>query len=194
AQWQAVRRRAAAPLAAAAVLALGGAGATPLAAQEPTSRVFVEGLAGGVIPTFEISDVVTAGPAFGAAVGYRLSPKLTLMGEFDYGMHEAEGNDEVDITTMHYIAKVGYSLLPATDRGWEALVNLGAGAVTFDVDGGEANTYFAINAGGKVAYNFSPRFALVLSPQGDIAFTDEEEVGTSNAWVWPVTAGVRVKL
>jgi hypothetical protein len=33
----------------------------------------------------------------------------------------------------------------------------------------------------------------VLSPQGDIAFADEDELGTTNAWVWPVTAGVRVR-
>jgi hypothetical protein len=32
----------------------------------------------------------------------------------------------------------------------------------------------------------------VVSPQGDIAFSDEAEVGTNNSWVWPVTAGLRV--
>ena len=49
-----------------------------------------------------------------------------------------------------------------------------------------------INAGAKIAYNFSRSLALVLSPQGDIAFSDEDEVTTSNAWVWPFTAGLRV--
>lgn len=37
------------------------------------------------------------------------------------------------------------------------------------------------------------RCLFVLSPQGDIAFGDEAEILTNNAWVWPVTAGLRVK-
>ena len=37
------------------------------------------------MPTFDIADVATTGGAFGAAVGFRVSPRLVLMGEFDYG-------------------------------------------------------------------------------------------------------------
>lgn len=176
-----------------AALAVTTLGAEPLAAQEP-SGVFVEGRVGAVVPTFDIADVATTGPAFGATVGYQATPRIVLMGEFDYGMHEDEATGTVDINTLHYIAKVGYSLTGPRERGWEALVNLGAGAVTFDADGGESNTYFAINAGAKIAYNFSPRLAVVVSPQGDIAFTDEDETGSSSAWVWPLTAGLRLKL
>jgi hypothetical protein len=36
--------------------------------------------------------------------------------------------------------------------------------------------------------------SFLLSPQGDIAFTDEDEVGTGNSWVWPFTAGLRIGL
>jgi hypothetical protein len=65
--------------------------------------------------------------------------------------------------------------------------------VTFDVQGASRSlTYFAINAGAKLAYNFGPSLALVISPQGDIAFSDDAELTTTNAWVWPVTAGLRV--
>ena len=46
---------------------------------------------------------------------------------------------------------------------------------------------------GLLAYNLGPMFAFVVSPQGDIAFSKEEELGTTNAWVWPVTVGLRVK-
>jgi hypothetical protein len=74
------------------------------------------------------------------------------------------------------------------------IVNAGAGALTFDVDGAGSSTYPAINVGAKIGYRLSPRVQLLLSPQGDIAFTDEEDVGTSNAWVWPFTAGVRIGL
>jgi hypothetical protein len=53
-------------------------------------------------------------------------------------------------------------------------------------------TYPAINAGAKLAYNFNRSLAFVLSPQGDIAFSKEDELSTNNSWVWPVTAGLRV--
>lgn len=164
----------------------------PLAAQVPT-RFFVEGLGGAVVPTFDIADVAKTGGAFGATVGYRVNPRWVVMGEFDYGMHKDKATGSADINTLHYMAKVGYSLTGARERGWEAIVNLGAGAVGFDVQGAaKTNTYFAINAGAKISYNFNRSFAFVLSPQGDIAFSKESELSTTNAWVWPFTAGLRV--
>ena len=164
--------------------------AAPAAAQTP--NLFVEGLGGVVVPTFDIADVATTGGAYGAAVGVRLSPRWVLMGEFDYGMHKDEATESVDINTAHYMGKLGYSLTGPRERGWEAIVNLGAGAVSFDVEGVDRYTYFAINAGAKLSYNFNRTFAFVLSPQGDIAFSKETELTTDNAWVWPVTAGIRI--
>ena len=182
------------------ILALAGLAALALgpvnraaSAQAPAPRFFAEGLAGAVVPTFDISDVAKTGGALGAAIGYRLNDRWTLIGEFDYGRHKDKLTSSADINTLHYIAKVGYSLTGPRERGWEALVNLGAGAVTFDVEGAPQNfTYFAINAGAKLAYNFNRSVAFVLSPQGDIAFSDDAEVATNNSWVWPVTAGLRV--
>ena len=167
----------------------------PASAQQLDKRLFVEGLGGAVVPTFDISDVAKTGAAFGSTIGYRLNDRWTIMGEFDYGFHKDQATGDADINTLHYIGKLGYTILqPKAERGWEALVNLGAGAVTFDVQGAPKNfTYFAINAGAKLAYNLNRSFAFVLSPQGDIAFGDESEILTNNAWVWPVTAGLRVK-
>jgi hypothetical protein len=165
----------------------------PLPAQQPTPRFFVEGLAGAVVPTFDIADVAKTGGAFGTTVGYRLNPRWVLMGEFDYGSHKDKATGDVDINTLHYMAKVGYSLTGPKERGWEAIVNLGVGAVSFDVAGPAGTlTYPAINAGAKLAYNFNRTLAFVLSPQGDIAFSKEDELSTNNSWVWPVTAGLRV--
>ncbi len=165
----------------------------PVAAQETAGRFFLEGRAGAVVPTFDIADVARTGTALGGTLGYRFD-RLVLMGEFDYGMHEDQATRSVDITTLHFMAKVGYQLTAPVDRGWEALVNLGAGLVSFDVDGAAGRfTYPAINAGAKIAYHFNRSLAVVVSPQGDIAFSKEAEVGTTNAWVWPVTAGLRVR-
>lgn len=177
---------------AAAVTAASLLGVTPLAAQDAPRKFFVEGLAGAAIPTFDIADVATTGGAFGVAIGYRVSPKWVLMGEFDNGMHQDKATETVDITTTHLMAKLGYALTTPSTKGWDVILNLGVGTVSFDVDGAESNSYFAINAGAKLAYNFSPSLALVLSPQGDIAFTKEAELGSSTAWVWPVTAGLRI--
>ena len=164
--------------------------ASPAAAQTP--KMFVEARGGAAVPTFEIADVATTGSALGAALGYRLSPRLVLMGEFDYGMHRNEPTETIDLNTLHYMGKVGYSLTGPREKGLEAIVNLGVGAVTFDVEGGDSNTYPALNAGAKLSYNFNRTYAVVLSPQGDIAFTKEEDFTTNNAWVWPITAGFRI--
>jgi outer membrane protein with beta-barrel domain len=178
------------------LLLLAGAGllglTAPLTAQQPGSRFFVEGLGGAMVPTFDIADVAKTGWALGATAGYRLNPRWVLMGEFDYGRHKDKATGSTTIKTLHYIAKLGYSLTAPRERGWEALVNLGAGAVRFDIAGApQTHTYFAINAGAKIAYNFNRSFALVLSPQGDIAFSKKSELTTTNAWVWPFTAGFR---
>jgi hypothetical protein len=180
-------------ISAAGLALLAMASVQPVAAQQANKRFFIEGLGGVVAPTFDISDVAKTGAAVGATIGYRLTDRWTVMGEFDYGMHQDKLTSSTDINTLHYIAKVGYSLTGPKERGWEALVNLGAGAVTFDVKGApQSFTYFAINAGAKVAYNFNRSVAFVVSPQGDIALSDEAELSTTNAWVWPVTAGLRV--
>ena len=165
---------------------------SPLQAQDAPRKLFVEGLAGVAVPTFDIADVATTGASFGAAIGYRLTPRWVLMGEFDYGMHKDKPTEAVDIKTTHLIAKLGYALTSPAPRGWDVILNLGAGMVNFDVDGAEGNSYFAINAGAKLAYSFSPSLAVVLSPQGDIAFSKENELGSSTAWVWPITAGLRI--
>ena len=173
-----------------ASLALGA----PLSAQQNAPTLFLEGRGGVVAPTFGIADVARTGGAFGATIGYQLDQRWALMGEFDYGKHSDEPTGNLDINTLHYMAKVGYSLTGPRERGWEAAVNLGAGAVSFDVQNAPStNTYFAINAGAKLVYNVNRSLGIVLSPQGDIAFSKKSELGTTNAWVWPVTAGLRVR-
>ena len=174
--------------------------AVPRAAQAQTEgrRVTLEARAGLNVPTFDISDAVDAGPSFGIGAAVQVRPRVYLMGDFDLGFHSgadlAGGASAPDVKVYHYMAKVGYQLLAEGSSPWSLIVNAGAGAMTFDVDGAGSNTYPAINVGAKIGYRVSPRVSLLLSPQGDIAFTKDAEVGTSNAWVWPFTAGVRVGL
>jgi hypothetical protein len=167
-------------------------------AQSAERRVSLEARGGVNVPTFDISDAVDAGPSVGLGAAVQFAPKLWLMGDVDLGFHSgadlAGGGEAPDVKVYHYIAKLGYELLSEGQSPWSVIVNAGAGALTFDADGGGSNTYPAINVGAKIGYRVSPRVQLLLSPQGDIALTDDEEVGTSNAWVWPFTAGVRIGL
>ncbi len=179
------------------LLGLAFGAALPAAAQyDSPPKFFLEGLAGAAVPTFDIAKTAKIGSMVGGAIGVHLNPRLVLMGEFDYGMHKDKATGTVDINTLHYMAKLGYMLTKQNDKGWEAMVNLGAGAMSFEVGSGAASstkTYFAINAGAKLSYNFNRTVAFVLSPQGDIAFTKKADLNTTNAWVWPIAAGLRIR-
>ena len=183
--------------AAAAVALLVGATA-PAEAQEAARRFTLEARGGFNVPTFDISDAVDGGPSVGVGLGYQVSERVWLLGDVDLGFHSGAeltgGFEGPDVKVYHYIAKVGYAVVPEGTSPWSVVFNAGGGAMTFDVDGGASNTYPAINVGAKIAYRLSPRVSFLLSPQGDIAFTDEDEVGTNNSWVWPFTAGFRIGL
>jgi len=167
-------------------------------AQWAERRVSIEARGGFNVPTFDISDAVDAGPSFGLGAAVQFAPKLWLMGDVDLGFHSgadlAGGGEAPDVKVYHYVAKLGYELLSEGQSSWSVIINAGAGALTFDADGAGSNTYPAINVGAKIGYRLSPRVQLLLSPQGDIALTDNDQVGTSNAWVWPFTTGVRIGL
>ena len=161
-------------------------------------RVMLEARGGVNVPTFDISDAVDAGPSFGIGADFLVAPRVYLMGDLDLGFHSGAslpgGGEGPDVRVYHYMAKLGYELVPAVgDSRWSLIVNACAGALTFNADGPGSNTYPAINVGAKIGYRLTPRLDLVLSPQGDIAFTKDAEVGTTNAWVWPFTAGVRAR-
>jgi hypothetical protein len=164
-------------------------------AQSETPGFWLEARGGSSVPTFDIADAVDAGPSFGAGIGVRIAPRIWLMGDVDLGFHPGAdlvgGGASADVNVYHFMAKTGFELLRPGTSPWSFVVNLGVGALTFKPDGADSKTYPAINAGAKIGYQVSPRLTLLLSPQGDIAFTDEDELGTNNAWVWPFTAGAR---
>jgi hypothetical protein len=178
-------------------LALVGLAASA-AAQSPDRRTTLEVRAGVSVPTFDIADAVDAGPGFGIGAGFKVSEKIWILGDLDIGFHSGAdlggGIEGPDVKVYHYIAKVGYEVVPPSASPWSVIINAGAGALTFNADGPGSNTYPAINVGAKIAYRLGTRTSLLLSPQGDIAFAKKDELGTSNAWVWPFTAGIRFEL
>jgi hypothetical protein len=170
-----------------------------LAAQGSTrSPVSIEVRGGINVPTFDIADVADPGPSVGVGIEIPVASRLSILADADFGFHSgadlAGGGSFPDVDVYHYIAKLAYDVI-SPDRGrWSFRINAGAGAMTFKIDGVSGSfTYPAINVGAKLGYNVSENLNLFLSPQGDIAFSDENEIGTDNAWVWPFALGAAVR-
>ena len=187
-----------------AVAALIAFGATPV-----TAQFTINARAGLGVPTGTIADTdndvlgagATSGFGWGAGVGFGLGERWSLRGNFDMTMHDAETSDGAivgDVDVLHFIGGVGYQLT-TPGQPFYISVNAGAGAMSFKLgppDGGDGDTetYFAINAGAEIGYWLSDSFAIFASPQGDIAFSDEDVFGTGTSFVWPFTAGLKVVL
>jgi hypothetical protein len=174
------------------------ASAPALSAQTAGEPRVALDLRGGLnVPTFNIADVAKAGPGFGAGVNLKVAERVWLIGDADFGFHSgadlAGGAQGPDVNVNHYMVKIGYAVAQPAGSRLSLVLNAGAGLMTFAVDGGSTFTYPGINVGAKLVYDLGGRFSFLLSPQGDIAFSKTAEVGTSNAWVWPVSAGLRVR-
>lgn len=164
-----------------------------LAAQE---RAALNVRGGFNVPTFDITDIAETGPGFGLGVQVPLGDRLFARANADFGTHDVVDGGGLEVKVNHYIVGLGLPVVESTaDSPWRVSVNAGAGIMTFDVDGAaDQNSYLAINVGGEVEYVLSETVSLLLSPQGDIAFTDEDDGFTgSTAWVWPFTAGAKFR-
>jgi hypothetical protein len=161
-----------------------------LPAQQPSPRLSVEVRGGANVPTFDIADVAKTGPSVGAGLDLSFSKRFHALLDGDAGFHNGVTGPKVDV--YHVMAKLGVDLLDGSTP-WFFIVNAGAGAMRFAVDGGPTYTYPAINVGAKIGYRVSSRVSLLVSPQGDIAFSKKAELATTNSWVWPFAAGLRIR-
>ncbi len=178
--------------AAAAAVAVGVSAPTEGAAQmaQVEKPISLELRGTAMLPTFDIADAADLGFGGGVGIGYRVTEKIRLMADVDVGIH-GTATPDFNINTYHYLAKVGFDAFE--NEKVVLTLNLGAGAMTFGGDLSSSQTYFAINAGAKLGIKATPSVDILISPQGDIAFSDEADLGTTNAWVWPLGVGFRVK-
>jgi hypothetical protein len=109
------------------------------------------------------------------------------MADVDVGYHSSEIGD---VNTYHYMGKLGFDVVKG--RSGHGDPQCGAGVMAISPAGGESLSYFAINAGAKIGIKLGKAIELLISPQGDIAFSNEDEVLTSKAWIWPLGLGLRV--
>lgn len=159
---------------------------SPVTAQSPDRKVLVEVRGGLNIPTFKIADVAKVGPSGGVGLGFKVGPRWLVQADADFGTHDLKGTGGGDIAVSHFIGKVGYVVSKPGSK-WHVSVNLGAGALSFNPSTGPTDTHFAINAGAKLGYQLGRGVEFLLSPQGDIAFSD----APTTSWIWPVAAGFR---
>lgn len=154
----------------------------------------IEGRGGISVPAGDLADVYDVGPSFGAGIGYRVHPRVTLRLDGDVsilgGADLTTGAEAPDTRLWHYNGGVEVELTPPAESRWGVTLNLAGGATTFASDDfaepltnpatGEsvtdfANTYFSGNGGLKVGYAVSPSVDVYVGGQWHLAFTDEED-------------------
>lgn len=172
-------------------------GGTLAAASQAQGQVVLEVRGGLNVPTFTIADAAKAGPSFGAGLNFKVADRLWVIADADFGFHSGadlpSGGSGPDVDVYHYMGKLGYQVYGSSNGKVSLILNAGAGAMSFMVDSGDSYTYPAINVGAKLIFDLGSKVSFVLSPQGDIAFSKADEVGTSTSWVWPFAAGLRIK-
>jgi hypothetical protein len=180
-------------MAGAALLLVGGIPQSA-SAQGVDSPWVVEGRGGISVPAGDLADVFDVGPSFGAGIGYRVHPRVTLRADGDVailsGADLATGEQAPDTRLWHYNGGVEVALTPPGESRWDVTANVGGGATTFSGDDFEpavvnpvtgetvtdfSETYFTANGGLKVGYDVTPRVNVYAGGQWYLAFTDEED-------------------
>jgi hypothetical protein len=181
------------------VLSLAAAGlAIGLSISTLEAQVTLNARAGIGVPTGDVADAAKTGFDLGGGLGVMLGERVELRANIDYSLHggeEVSGVAGPDVDVLHLIGGIGV-LLTNPDDPFYVSINAGAGALSFNIDaeGVDTETYFAINAGAEIGYWVLDNLAIFASPQGDIAFADEDVLGTDAAFVWPFTGGLKVRL
>ncbi len=162
-------------------------------AQKRDLPLLIEAAGAYVITTGSYSEFVKNGWGVQGLIGYNFARQVWLMGNFAVNWHEGEG----DLPTWQnyaYFGMLGYDALPPNTNG-DIIFYVGAGGVTFvpDADQVDSRTYFGLNGGLKIAYDFSPRMALTVTASAAVAFSEEDFNG-GTTWFFPLGVGLAVRL
>lgn len=177
---------------------------------------------GGIaVPVADLADLEDPGPAAGAALSYRVHPRVAVRigGGFDFlsGADLGDGESAPDMTVSHYAGGVELFLVSPDDGRFQASIHAGAGGSSFDTEvfraPGEPSdeqddffeTFFTAAGGIQLGAEVRENVSLLLRGEWQLVFSDEEKtvrlarlVGGSEGFdtlsVLPVTLGVRVRL
>ena len=160
-------------------------------AQAPEKLWLVEASGAYVINTGTFGDLVKNGWGGGALVGYAINEFWYFLVNANVQVASAADNCAtcVKTTNYSYFGMLGMNVAPS-QPDWDVLLIAGAGGSTFSPEGANSNTYFALNGGVRGYYWVSPSVALSLDAMASLSFTDQQEVGTSSVWSFPLGVGV----
>lgn len=179
---------------AAATFVLVLAGVSTAEAQRVRNPWLLEGYAGIVLGTGTFADLTNAGIAGGAGAGYAISRRVWLMGNIHGAWHPGADNFS-DWSTYSVFGMVGFSASRPRSQS-SIIIPVGVGAVAFDPRAPSMGkkSYFAVTTGVKFYYYFAERAALSVVAMVDLAFTEKEFLGSSTTWLFPLAAGIAVRL
>lgn len=173
-------------LAAFTFLALGAAAPAQAQTMGDAPDWTVDARGGIAIPMGDVADlpIEDTGPALGLGVGYYLSPRLAVRGEGSAELYTGDFNTAPDVRFVHYNLGLEAQVTEPGQSPFAVIVNLGAGATAWDTDalGGSGGgpeefraTYFTVNGGLKLGYNFASNATVFVAGDWYQQFTDEEE-------------------
>lgn len=196
-----LRRTIGAGLATAALLLAVPALAQAQGAGTPGTKLTFDSRGGIALPAGQLADIHDPGAAVGATLAYRVNGRVSLFGAGDLGLlrgERASASTEraPGLNLWKYAGGAEVNLLDPDRTKWGVLASLGAGAATFDskVEGAETLTRFSTNGGLRVAYRLGQRADAFLGGQGHLIFTDEARQGADTNWVFPVSAGLKIRV
>ena len=157
---------------------------------------------GGIaLPAGQLADVADPGASLGATVGYAVNKRVSLFGAGDLGLLRGKKPSTASergpgLNLWQYSGGAEVNLLDPDRTRWGVLASLGAGAATYDskVEGAVSRTRFSTNGGLRVAYRLGQRADAFLGGQSYLIFTDEELQGADTNWVFPVSAGLKIRV
>ncbi len=157
------------------------------ASAQGVKRVLLQGY-GAFVPV-RGGLLVNDGWAAGGLLGVATFPQVWLMGSITYYWLDGAA-DIPEWNNLGYFGMLGYDIVPPGLNG-NMIIFAGAGGVTFEpnVEPVVSETYFALNGGLKVVYDFSPHVAGTVDLTVAVAFSEEEFVG-GQTWFFPLGVGL----
>jgi len=167
----------------------------------PETKLTFDSRGGIALPAGRLADATVPGASMGAMIGYQVNRRVSLFGAGDLGLLRGKKLDgaterEPGLNLWQYSGGAEVNLLDPDRTRWGVLASLGAGATTFDskVEGAVTRTRFATNGGVRLAYRLGMRADAFLGGQSYLIFTDEELQGARTNWVFPVSAGLKIRV
>ncbi len=183
-------------------------------------RFSIEGRSGIAVPASDLADLQDVGPSVGVGLVYRLSPRVALRFHGDVDIlsgvdADGSGPEAPDANIYHYTAGLDVRLLDSESSPGHLDANIGFGYSTLDFDDFAVTgtpidfteTYFTTTGGLKLAYAVSRNVEVFGGGQAFLMFTDEDDTvvfsalrsdidpnGFNNAWTFPITVGLRIRL